>query len=266
MAGSHRTAVPVIAALTALWLSTFACGESFTAGATAGDGGAAVTAEASGGAGVTSADGGTAVASGAGGGANSGASGGVGAMGAGGMGVGGSGGNAAAMCVPVTDLAASVAECLNLAQSGATTAACAAIFPDELFIDNEYSGDLEPYHAFLRFELGDQPAPTSVASLVLTAVVTTDGSSDASGEIWRTHPFTFADLQAGDPGNVGTQPIAAAVGAVASGQVVQWSLPASAIHDDGNLYLSIRPTSTDGVRYWSNSGTTPVTLTLTCTP
>jgi hypothetical protein len=182
--------------------------------------------------------------------------------GPGGDGTGGAGGTSPSSCVPTAGLGATVAACIDVNAAMPSPPACQAIFPNDLFIDQSYSGDGQPYHAFLRFELGTTSA--EVASLTLHGVVT--DTSDASGEVWRIVPFGLADLSVGNPANVGAQPIAQDLGAVTPGTAVQWTLLPSDIAPDGNLYVAIRPTTSDGVRYFGNSGTTPMRLEVTCLP
>lgn len=185
----------------------------------------------------------------------------AGGGGSGGSGVAGQGG-AGGDCVEQAGLQASVAACINVAQTAPSPAMCASIFANELFIDQQYSVDLDPYHAFLRFELGTDR--DQVESLLLLGTVTDLGPSDASGAIWRVEPFSLADLSSGDRANVGTQPLAGDLGPVSANMQVQWELPPAAIADDGNLYLAIRPNSGDGVRYWNNDGAAPMRLAVRC--
>ena len=159
------------------------------------------------------------------------------------------GGGGSASCPGVHEVVAVVADCIDLTVPDPdyceTTTGLGTFQIDALL-----SVSNSPRHAFLRFDLDPSLVENTLTSIVLRLVVatTTNADSDDSGEVWQVAPFARPDLFAGDVANAGTAPSANTVGAVALGQIVEWSLPTTVV-DGTSVYLALRPISSNFATY-----------------
>lgn len=192
-----------------------------------------------------------------------------GALGGGGAGgSGGSQGGAGGGMVPCTGVhtyVPIVADCIELPDPDPD--ACETVSgAGSMLITTSASTTHNPFHSFVRFDIEPDVAQSPLVSATLRVVVSNMAYADSpeSGEIWRVAPFTRSELFSGEPADVGTQPLAASLGAVTQGQTVEWALPPSGIFDFSSVYLRIRPLVTDSARYDNLNGTTPPELILTC--
>ena len=128
-----------------------------------------------------------------------------------------------------------------------------------LLVDVDDSG-VGPFHAYLRFDLDGVLDPDSVVSVTLRMTATNVTMSSSSGEVHLVEPFDLMDLYALQPATIGPV-LAPDQGAVAAGDVVEWSLPPDLLPlGDPSLHLGILPLSMDGIDYWNLDGAQPPEL------
>jgi hypothetical protein len=122
----------------------------------------------------------------------------------------------------------------------------------------------EPTVAYLRFELDNTFAGATVTSVTLTLTTTSnvDSQSNSSGEVWAVPCFTRTDLFNAAPGKSGSSALAGSQGAVVPSQTVNWSLPVGSVSAGQPACFGVFPTSSNGVDYYNNDGTTPPSLTI----
>lgn len=146
--------------------------------------------------------------------------------------------------------------------------------PDACAAENEgtrISVDLEvdlatgARHSFVRFDLDDALSGHVVTAVVLrlTVPIVMGAESNQTGQVWEVAPFTRADLFNGVPAQVGGAPLAGDMGAVVQGQVVDFSLPTTAVASGASVFLGLIPVSTNGVDYFNLAGTSPPELRIT---
>ncbi len=84
-----------------------------------------------------------------------------------------------------------------------------------------------------------------------------EAMSDSTGALWRSAPFDLDALGDSEPALLGDMPLVPSQGAVSAEDAIVWTLPASVIESDQDVYLQITTSSNDGVNYWTLSGPFP---------
>ncbi len=156
---------------------------------------------------------------------------------------------------------ATVAECID--PMAPNPAMCTSIKgAAQLVVDMLDATTLQPWDAFLRFDLDGAFAGRSVVMvrLELTATDDTNAPSGNSGELYQVMPFTKLDLSLAEPAKVSATALAPNQGAVAKLQLVMWPVPTSLVAPNGSVFLELESTSQDGVNYWNLAGATPPRL------
>ena len=159
---------------------------------------------------------------------------------------------------------ATVAECVNPAMPNPDT--CRSIKGnDQLVADGSDATTMQPWDAFVRFDLDGQIAGKMIKTVHFVLTVTNDSlaPSGTSGAIWQVAMFDKPSLYLAEPAKVGTMPVAPAQSSVAKLQAVTFTIPASLVAANSSLYLGIVNTSQDGVNYWNLDGANPPRLVIT---
>jgi hypothetical protein len=193
-------------------------------------------------------------ASGAGGGATSGSS----------SASGGSAGSPPCEATGTVVYIATVAECVHVVDLAApcpTNPATEYYFSVDAEEGPNPTGGTDA-RGFLRFDLAPGCEPLSL-ELDLLVAFQENSDSDMTGAVYASQPFDLASLATTAPMPVGDV-IGADQGDVVEGDHVIWDLPVSAVNADGNLYLVMVTTSTNGVDYGNAENLSwPATLTVT---
>jgi hypothetical protein len=156
---------------------------------------------------------------------------------------------------------ATVAACIDPAAPNPSL--CTSIKgPAQLVVDMLDATTMQPWDAFVRFDLDAAFAGRTIQMVRLELTATDDklAASGNSGTLYQVDPFALADLSLAEPKKVGTTALAPSQGAVAALQVVMWPVPASLAAPNGSVYLELETTSQDGVNYWNLAGPNPPRL------
>ena len=134
--------------------------------------------------------------------------------------------------------------------------------PEQLVVDMLDATTMQPWDAFLRFDLDGALAgkPIAVVRLELTATDDKLASSGNSGVLYQVQSFTRADLFLAEPMKVSATALAPSQGAVVALQVVMWPVPSALVAANGSVFLELENPSQDGVNYWNLAGPDPPRL------
>ena len=115
----------------------------------------------------------------------------------------------------------------------------------DVSVDNA-AGKKRPAHPFLRFDVPEEYAGLTVASVELHVQVADNVIFlPQTGEVWLTAPFDALSLESSAPER--TLLLAGDQGEVLANDWVVWELPAAQISPSGGVYLSLVPTHDKGV-------------------
>jgi len=156
---------------------------------------------------------------------------------------------------------ATVAECINPALPDPDT--CRSIKGNaQLVADGSDASTMQPWYAYVRFDLDGRFAGQSIKTVHLRLTVTDDSlaASASSGAIWQVAMFDKPSLYTTVPAMVGSAAIAPAQSSIQKLEVVTFSIPTDLVAANGSLYLGVISTSTDGVNYWNLDGANPPRL------
>lgn len=136
---------------------------------------------------------------------------------------------------------------------------------DAFTIDRDADYPHDSWVGFMRFSPGAELAGKTIDAVALRLRVSGEPHSDAddSGVVWEVEPFDRDSLNQGPPNPVGDDPIGASVGAVALSAEVVFELVGLTVQPSTPIYLSMVPTTEDGVDYTDERSATPPTLIVT---
>jgi hypothetical protein len=119
-----------------------------------------------------------------------------------------------------------------------------------------------PSYSYVRFDLDGTLAGREVLSVTLRLMTTDDIEAPgiSTGELWEVAPFTRPDLYVAAPQQLGNAPLAADEGPAQANAIVEYVVPVQYAQPNAGVFLSLVPTSTDGVNYWNTEGVTPPVL------
>ncbi len=132
----------------------------------------------------------------------------------------------------------------------------------QLVIDTSDSQTLNPWQAYLRFELDDAIAGKRVVAVTLVAVATDNVKAPGpdTGSIWRVEQFTASSLFNTTPVQLDSQPLAGSQGPVVKLQPINWPLPIDLVAPNSAVFLGLLPNNSDGVNYSNLAGPSPPRL------
>ena len=159
---------------------------------------------------------------------------------------------------------ATVAECVDPANPNPDT--CRSIKgQDQLVADGSDATTMQPWDAFVRFDLDAAIAGKIIKTVHLELTVTSDSlaPSSSSGAIWQVAMFDKPSLYTAEPAKMGSAAIAPAQSNVVNLQVVTFVLPNALVSPGSSVYLGVFTTSQDGVNYWNLAGANPPVLAIT---
>ena len=176
--------------------------------------------------------------------------------------MGGSGGTRG---IETVEYVASVAECIDPTALMPDPDVCEAVTAlNNMKVDAADAVTGEPSYSYVRFDLDETLAGREVLSVTLRLMTTDDIEAPgiSTGELWEVASFTRPDLYVAAPQQLGSAPLAADEGPAAANAIVEYAVPVQYAQPNAGVFLSLVPTSTDGVNYWNTEGVTPPVLSV----